>query len=144
MELDLLTIFLKKYALRSIEPKKLRREEEMKFRTRTGCLPGRFAAPSFKSLRAMVLVLFFVSTSAFAQYATKWMDVGAFQSWYSNAGCEYEEGRVLVQQDGDRWPAIYPNQDMEAAKGLWIGVKNFKDASGTIWPIKVVHFGPEV
>ncbi|MCL4511691.1 MAG: T9SS type A sorting domain-containing protein [Bacteroidetes bacterium] len=95
-----------------------------------------------QSLCAMVFTLLFLSSSAFAQYATKWMDIGSFQSWYSNAGCEYEEQRVLVQQDGDRWPAIYPNQDMEAAKGLWIGVRNWKDASGTVWPFKVVHFGP--
>lgn len=87
-------------------------------------------------------VLLFLSSSVFAQYSTKWMDIGSFQSWYSDAGCEYEEQRALVQQDGCRWPAIYPNQDMEAAKGLWIGVKNWKDASGTIWPVKVIHFGP--
>lgn len=93
-------------------------------------------------LISAILVLLFLNSSAFAQYATKWMDIGSFQSWYSNAGCEYEEQRVLVQQDGDRWPAIYPYQDMEAAKGLWIGVQNFKDASGTMWPYKVVHFGP--
>ncbi|HTP81194.1 MAG TPA: hypothetical protein VMM57_12425, partial [Bacteroidota bacterium] len=78
----------------------------------------------------------------YAQYSTKWMDIGSFQSFYSSAGSEYEEQRVLVQQDGDRWPAIYPNQDMEAAKGIWIGVKNWTDASGTFWPVKVIHFGP--
>jgi len=93
-------------------------------------------------LSTAIFVLLFLNSSAFAQYATKWMDIGSFQSWYSNAGCEYEEQRVLVQQDGDRWPAIYPNQDMEAAKGLWIGVRNWKDASGTVWPFKVIHFGP--
>ncbi|HUI30289.1 MAG TPA: T9SS type A sorting domain-containing protein [Candidatus Acidoferrales bacterium] len=97
------------------------------------------------SSRLFYIALFFLlllGDRASAQYATKWMDIGSFQSWYSNAGSEYEEQRVLTQQDGDRWPAIYPNQDMEAAKGLWIGVQNFKDASGTVWPVKVIHFGP--
>ncbi len=91
---------------------------------------------------ATVLMLVFSSGRAFGQYAVQWMDIGPFQSWYLGGGSEYEEARVLVQQDGDRWPAIYPNQDMQAAKGLWIGVRNWKDSSGTVWPYKVVHFGP--
>ena len=90
----------------------------------------------------LVLLLMIPNRRATAQYATKWMDIGSFQTWFSNAGSEYEEQRVLVQQDGCRWPAIYPNQDMEAAKGLWIGVKNWTDASGHVWPVKVIHFGP--
>ena len=93
-------------------------------------------------LGSTLFVLLLLNGSAFAQYATKWMDIGSFQTWYSNAGSEYEEQRVLVQQDGCRWPAIYPNQDMEAAKGIWIGVKNWKDATGHVWPVKVIHFGP--
>jgi len=59
-------------------------------------------------------------------------------------GCEIEEGRVKIQQDGLRWPAIYPRQDMEAAKALWIGVKNYKDAGGRNYEYKVVHVGPRV
>ncbi len=117
------------------------------------CTPISSSAISFRSERRLwknlahfsgtaLFIILFLNNCGFAQFATKWMDVGSFQSWYSNGGCEYEEGRVLVQQDGDRWPAIYPYEDMEAAKGLWIGVQNFKDASGTVWPVKVVHFGP--
>ncbi len=93
-------------------------------------------------LCATLLTTLLLNGSAYAQYATKWMDIGSFQTWYSNAGSEYEEQRILAQQDGCRWPAIYPNQDMEAAKGIWIGVKNWKDASGHVWPVKVIHFGP--
>ena len=55
---------------------------------------------------------------------SKWMTVGSYQSWYSSSGCEIEEGRVQVQQDGDRWPAIYTIQDNVAAKGFWIGTTN--------------------
>ena len=43
-----------------------------------------------------------------------------------------------------QWPALYRNQDMEAAKGLWLGAANFTDAGGTVYPYKVVHCGPRV
>jgi hypothetical protein len=85
-----------------------------------------------------------LSSNLNAQFETKWLSVGNLQSWYSNVGCEIEEGRIKVQQDGLRWPAIYSYQDMEAAKGLWIGAKNFKDATGKICTSKVVHVGPRV
>ncbi len=74
----------------------------------------------------------------------KWMSVGSLHSWYSNVGCEIEEGRILQQQDGLQWPALYRNQDMEAAKGLWLGAANFTDPGGTVYPYKVVHCGPRV
>ncbi len=94
-------------------------------------------------LTGIIFMLTIWNGSASAQYAVKWMDIGSFQSWYSSAGCEYEEQRVAVQQDGCRWPAIYPNQDMIAAKGLWIGVRNWTDPKdNSVWPYKVVHFGP--
>ncbi len=94
-------------------------------------------------LTGIVFMFTIWNGSASAQYAVKWMDIGSFQSWYSSAGCEYEEQRVTVQQDGCRWPAIHPNQDMIAAKGLWIGVRNWKDPKdNSVWPYKVVHFGP--
>ncbi len=111
-------------------------EEEMKLKFETmsqGLSPW---------LCTLVFMILFLSKSAFAQYAIKWMDIGSFQTFFSSAGCEYEEQRGLDQQDGDRWPAIYPYQDMQAAKGLWIGVRNWKDVGGTVWPYKVVHFGP--
>ncbi|MGE5313235.1 MAG: hypothetical protein ACM3Q4_00915 [Acidobacteriota bacterium] len=73
---------------------------------------------------------------------TKWMSVGAYQSWYSSSGAEIEEGRVQVQQDGMRWPAIYQLTDMEAAKGFWIGTTNYKDKDGKTYQHKVVHVGP--
>ncbi|MCL5268177.1 MAG: T9SS type A sorting domain-containing protein [Bacteroidetes bacterium] len=99
--------------------------------------------PSFCYLLVMTAGLLSFARSASAQYAIKWMDIGSFQSWYSSAGSEYEEQRVLVQQDGCRWPAIYANQDMEAAKGIWIGVRNWTDPKDqSVWPYKVVHFGP--
>lgn len=73
---------------------------------------------------------------------TKWMTVGSFQSWFSSSGCEIEEGRVLEQQDGSVWPAIYRDQDNVAAKGFWIGATNYKDVDGKTYQHKVLHVGP--
>ncbi|MFA3781811.1 hypothetical protein ABRY23_01950 [Melioribacteraceae bacterium 4301-Me] len=80
----------------------------------------------------------------FAQYNIKWMTAGSLQSWFSEIGCEIEEGRIKEQQDGMQWPAIYQRQDAEAARGFWIGATNFTDADGVNYPYKVVHVGPRV
>ncbi len=132
------------------EVQKFRNEGEMKLTIETGSPLSGVSRTLHHSVTALpgyvvavVSTVLILSASAFGQYETRWMDIGSFQSWYSSAGCEYEEQRVLVQQDGDRWPAIYPNEDMEAAKGLWIGVRNWKDPKdGSSWPYKVIHFGP--
>ncbi|MBN1302434.1 MAG: hypothetical protein JW995_14550 [Melioribacteraceae bacterium] len=93
------------------------------------------------------LILIFVSESILSQGRTRWLAVGSLHNWYSEFGCEIEEGLVAEQQYGMRWPAIYSWQDMQAAKAFWIGVKNFTDASqfgGRSWLHKVVHVGPRV
>lgn len=101
-----------------------------------------------KSLIGLLLLLPSFALLTHQSYSqtviNKWMSVGSLHSWYSNVGCEIEEGRILEQQDGLQWPALYRNQDMEAAKGLWLGAANFTDAGGTVYPYKVVHCGPRV
>jgi hypothetical protein len=72
------------------------------------------------------------------------MSVGSLHNWYSEIGSEIEEGFVLEQQYGMQWPALYARQDMQAAKGFWIGAENFTDQLGKVWPYKVVHVGPRV
>ncbi len=91
-----------------------------------------------------VLFLLPVHNKVKAQYNNKWMTAGSFQDWYSEIGCEVEEGFVKQQQYGGQWPALYPNQDSKAARGLWIGATNFKDENGADWQYKVVHAGPRV
>lgn len=87
--------------------------------------------------------LFFLNIQSSAQFKNKWMNVGSLHSWYSEIGCELEAaGFVQTQQDGLQWPAIYPYQDMQAAKGMWIGAKNFTDENGNVFPAKVVTIGP--
>ncbi|MFA6541152.1 MAG: hypothetical protein WCT99_06075 [Bacteroidota bacterium] len=89
-----------------------------------------------------ILTLLGVSISL-AQVAEekKWMSVGAINNWYSNYGSEREEGWVADQQYGWQWPALYAEQDMQAAKGLWIGTTDYTDGKGS-FQFKVVHVGP--
>ena len=82
--------------------------------------------------------------NSYAQYTVKWLTVGSLQNWYSEIGSEIEHGHLKNQQCGMQWPAIYSRQDMQAAKGFWIGCKNFTDERGDNYPYKVVHVGPRV
>ncbi len=103
--------------------------------------------PINRLLFVVAVTLFCLLSQSFGQgtgIVNKWLSVGSLQSWYSSVGFEIEEGRVKVQQDGLQWPALYSNQDMEAAKGLWIGAANWRDAGGTLYQHKVVHCGPRV
>jgi len=80
---------------------------------------------------------------------SKWISIGRLHDWYSSAGCEIETGRrhqTSDQQDGLRFNAQFRDQDVKAAKGLWIGVKNYTDplANNKVFNYKVVHCGPRV
>lgn len=100
---------------------------------------------NMNKLIIIFLLLFIVQLSA--QGKTKWMAVGSLHNWYSEYGCEIEHGLAAEQQFGLRWPADHPYMDMQAAKSLWIGVKDFTDAAkngGSSFPHKVVHIGPRV
>jgi hypothetical protein len=89
------------------------------------------------------LILLALPQVSWAQnYETTWMSVGSLHNWYANYGSEIEEGRFLKQQDGLMWEAIYPNQDIQAAKGMWIGTTNFTDPDGVLYPHKVISVGP--
>ena len=99
-------------------------------------------------LAAIILGAFLFPSFSLAQSnigkVEKWMAVGDLQNWFSSIGCEREEdGPDKQQQAGWRWPAPYQNQDMQAAKGLWIGTKNYKEPiEGSTFDFKVVHSGP--
>ena len=91
------------------------------------------------------LVLILLCGFSYSQ-AVKWMSIGNLHNWYSAAGSEVEIGRtgqISDQQDGLRWPAFYRVQDNQAAKGLWLGAKNFYDpVVDKTYEHKVVHAGP--
>lgn len=98
-------------------------------------------------LRRALGVAFLVAAMApasQAQFESKWVAVGDFQNWYSSSGSEREQGFVLEQQYGWRWPGIYNFTDMQAAKALWIGAQNVTGPEGNTFPVRVVHVGPRV
>jgi len=74
----------------------------------------------------------------------KWIRVGNLHNFYQAHGCEPEEDFGSTQQYGLRWPAFWDLQDMQAARGFWIGTKNFTDPynSDISYVYKVVHCGP--
>lgn len=96
----------------------------------------------------LVFALLILTAALASADETKWMAVGMLHDWYSSAGSEVEVGRthlVRDQQDGLRFPAMFLNQDMKAAKGLWIGTTNYVDPiTEKLFAIKVVHIGPRV
>ena len=111
--------------------KKFQLEEKMK----------NFCNENKNFIRILLLVFFLTAPSSlFAQFGVKWLTAGAFQNYYAGNGCEIEEGRAKSQQDGWIWPAIYPYQDAQCAKGFWIGTKNFSPD----YPYKVVQVGPRL
>lgn len=89
-----------------------------------------------------LLGIFAITTASQAQEQFKWLNAGSLHSWYSNLGFESEEAFVKRQQFGLQWPAIYQFQDTQAAKGLWLGSRNFTDERGNNFPFKVIHKGP--
>ena len=97
---------------------------------------------------SIISLIMVISTNVFIGDETKWLAVGSLNNWYSSAGCEIELGRthsIPDQQDGLRYPAQFRYQDSQAAKALWIGVKNFNDPkAGKVFDHKVVHIGPRV
>ncbi len=98
----------------------------------------------FLRLFLPALLVLLVHAVGMAQGQVKWLAVGSLQNWYSEKSWEIEEGFVLQQQYGLRWPAQYKRQDHQAAKSMWIGVTDYTDGSGNLWPVKVMHMGPRV
>ncbi len=73
----------------------------------------------------------------------KFIQVGMFQNFFSSTGCEIEIARDQGQQDGFVYPGLFEDQDMQAQKALWLGVKNYNDPiTNNTYAHKVVHVGP--
>ena len=105
---------------------------------------------SMKKFPTIILLTFLIIMLSFPLSAEEsmWLAVGSLQNWFSAGGCEVEVGRrheIVDQQDGFQYPALYPSQDMQAAKGLWFGSKNYDDpVAEKVFGYKVVHVGPRV
>ncbi len=102
---------------------------------------------SFKCFCIITLLLVSVAKYLHAD-EVKWICIGMLHNWFSSAGCEIEVGRrhrITDQQDGFKYPALYRWQDMQAAKGLFIGTTNYSDPlmDGYTFDNKVVRSGPK-
>jgi hypothetical protein len=97
-----------------------------------------------KKCLLLLLILFIgIQFITYGQFKNVYMSVGSLHNWYSEIGSELEEaGFIKSQQFGMQWPAIYSYQDMQAARGMWIGAKDFTDENGQNFPYKVVTVGP--
>lgn len=97
-------------------------------------------------MKHMLAAAFLLTCSGvvFGQGQARWLGVGSLHNFYMSSGMEREHALVASQQYGLRWPAIYAYQDMQAAKGFWIGTTDFVDAGGNNFPYKVMHVGPRV
>ena len=94
----------------------------------------------FSAFSVFVLVLSTGLNELSAQYSIKWLNVGSFQSSYS-------EG--LVNREEEPWgnaPLMWPSMDYHAgnsrAQAFWMGATNFTDENGTTFPHKIAHIGP--
>lgn len=95
------------------------------------------------SLPLLVVLFLGIQMITDGQYKNVWMSAGSLHNWYSEIGSELElAGFAKTQQDGFQWPAIYSYQDMQAARGMWIGAKDFTDEKGEFYPFKVCTVGP--
>jgi len=103
-----------------------------------------FSSVKRSAIPAFMLGLLLVSMLGAAE--VRWLSVGDLHNWYSSAGSEKETGRtgqVSDQLDGFRYPALYPTQDLQAAKGIWIGAKDYSDPlDGKTYNFKVLAGGP--
>lgn len=99
-----------------------------------------------KKIFLLLIITFFINEIHLYADEIRYLNIGMLKSWFSSRGCEIETGRRDLssdQQDGFAYPALYKWQDMQAAKGLWIGTTNYADPlSEENYDYKVVHIGP--
>jgi len=94
-------------------------------------------------LSVILSVMIFLPGSVNYAAEARWIKVGSLHNFYQAIGCEPEEDIGNEQQFGMRWNAFYDHQDMQAAKGMWIAVKDYADpVAGTTYNYKIAHAGP--
>ena len=97
------------------------------------------------ALQKILLIMLIMSLAVVSHGATryKWITIGSLQNFYYDTGAEWESIVYGRQQWGFTWESFYRDQDMQAAKGMWIGVKNFYDpVQGREYSYKIAHNGP--
>ncbi|MCH8494655.1 MAG: hypothetical protein LAT57_03365 [Balneolales bacterium] len=103
-----------------------------------------FKKTSYQIFLLAIILFGFSADDIMGQTQARWLGIGSLNNFFMPVGVEREHALVSQQQYGLRWPAIYPHQDSQAARALWIGTTNFTDASNTTYPFRVIHAGPRV
>jgi len=97
---------------------------------------------NLKKFSTLFLTLFLLIClgEAQAQFEFKWMTVGSMWSPYSEGGATRE------QEPFDNAPVSYLAIDHRPgntrANALWVGVRNFTDEKGRVFPYKLAGIGP--
>ena len=96
---------------------------------------------NIKKILFLLLVLLTVITFAGEK---KYLQITELSNWFFSHGSELEsEGPKDTQVDGLSYPQFRGFQDVQAAKGLWIGCKNYTDPiNSATYDYKVIINGP--
>jgi len=97
------------------------------------------------ALQKILLIIMIMSLAVVSNGATryKWITIGSLQNFFYDTGTEREEVVYGQQQWGYTWDSFYHDQDMQAAKGMWIGARNFYDpVQSKEYSYKIAHNGP--
>lgn len=76
-----------------------------------------------------------------AQFTTKWLDIGDFQSNYIQIGANCESG-VCTAPQGWEHPSIQRYAVQSRAEGFWVGTTDWTDPQGRSYPYFVARTGP--
>ena len=95
---------------------------------------------------ALVFLVFFGQpTEVQAQAELMWLDVGEFHYRYASTGTEPSITQPRFRGHMTYWPGIYFREGgTHVRTGHYIGVKDFTDENGQVWPVKVARTGPRV
>jgi hypothetical protein len=86
----------------------------------------------------LFLCLIIVEKTQAQLFENKWLNVGSMFNYYNEAGMEPREN----PRRGIEWPAHMLEVRHFTRKGTQIGVTNWTDPEGKVWPVKVSHVGP--
>ena len=91
-----------------------------------------------------VSVIIFISIATAAEL--RQIVVSDLHNYYASSGVELEHaGPKDLQVDGLSFPSFYAYQDIQAAKALWVGCRDYQDPiDGNHYDYKVVGNGPRV
>ncbi len=92
------------------------------------------------SIGLFLLIITSMTVSA-KQFTVQWLDIGTFQSNYSESGSRSGAVGNSAQQPS-RWPAILRNSGHIYSKAFWLGTKDWTDANGQKFPYFVARIGP--